>query len=134
VPFFAILEDDAGRREAMSLHGKRLGELIFFASAHSMIAWLREHLGECALISLDHDLVALESGEDPACGRYVVDFLVEQKVRCPVIVHTSNAIYAPSMTCQLERAGWRFERVPPFNDLEWVETSWAKVARSLLGE
>ncbi len=103
-----------------------------FPRAHDMIAWLEEHLGECVLISLDHDLVAKEKGDDPGSGTDVVLFLTGRTPTCPVIVHTSNHLAAPSMKYFLGQAKWSNERVPPFNDLEWVEVAWAPVVHAIL--
>lgn len=132
---FAILEDDARRREAMA---RVLAELphvraSLFDSAPAMVRWLEAHLAECTLISLDNDLVPLPSGEDPGEGRHVADWLAERAPVCPVVVHTSNPMAAPSMMLTLELAGWVPERIPPFDDVGWIETAWARFVRERLG-
>jgi hypothetical protein len=134
VAVVAILEDDEGRREAMLRH-LALGEglrVVVFPRAPDMIAWLRDHLDECALISLDHDLVSTVKGDDPGSGTDVVLFLGERSPICPVIVHTSNPLAAPGMIYFLRQGSWAHERVVPFNDLEWVEVAWAPTASAML--
>jgi hypothetical protein len=120
----AILEDDAGRREAMAAHLPAGVEVHWFDRADRMIAWLKEHLERCALISLDHDLIG-PPGDDPGDGRQVADHLATRPPSARVIVHTSNPLAAPGMMWELEHAGWTVERVVPFSDLEWVERAWA---------
>jgi len=134
VPIVAILEDDERRREAMlqELAAETGVKVIVFPRAHEMIAWLGDHLGECSVISLDHDLVSLVKGDDPGSGTDVVLFLCGREPSCPVVVHTSNPLAAPSMKYFLTEAKWLNERVAPFNDLEWVGVAWAPVVRAML--
>ncbi len=127
----AILEDDPRRREAMeSGIAANLGvhERLFFDSAPAMIEWLRGHLARVKLISLDHDLVELpEQGgasRDPGTGQDVADFLAGHPPCCPVLIHTSNRGTAPGMAFALQSAGWEAERVPPFDDLDWIAKTW----------
>ena len=130
----AILEDDEGRRDAMvrELSGQEDVSVVLFPRAQEMIVWLEQHLGECALISLDHDLVCKVKGDDPGSGMDVVQFLSGRSPSCPVIVHTSNHLAAPGMRYQLSQANWQHERVAPFNDLEWVGVAWAPIVRAVL--
>lgn len=125
----AILEDDDGRREAMlgCLDGGH--EVVVFPRAAAMIAFLETRLGECAVVSLDHDLL----GDDPGTGMDVATFLAARAPGCPVIVHTSNYLAAPGMIYVLENAGWHAERVVPFSDLEWVAKSWGPTVLAFLG-
>ncbi|HZU99648.1 MAG TPA: cyclic-phosphate processing receiver domain-containing protein [Planctomycetota bacterium] len=106
--------------------------VVFFERAPLMIDWLKSHLADCALISLDHDLVATSPGEDWGKGAHVAEFLGAQTPCCPVIVHTANYLEAPLMLYWLERGAWRVERVAPFNDLEWIDIEWAPTVRRLL--
>ena len=106
--------------------------VVVFPRAHDMIAWLDVHLAACALISLDHDLVSNVKGDDPGSGTDVVLFLSARSPSCPVIVHTSNPLAAPSMQYFLSEAKWANERVAPFSDLEWVEVAWAPLVRAIL--
>ncbi|MBD3562710.1 hypothetical protein H6S82_28280, partial [Planktothrix sp. FACHB-1355] len=95
--YITILEDNLERKAEMKRY---LGEFfstrsaIFFDNAPDAIAWLKECLQFCALISLDRDLGSSywRDGEifDPGTGRDVVDYLVAAKVQCPVIIHSSN--------------------------------------------
>jgi hypothetical protein len=133
MPTVAILEDDEGRRGAMLKQLVGAGvNVVVFPRAHDMIAWLHDHLVECALISLDHDLVSTVKGDDPGSGTDVVLFLSARSPSCPVIVHTSNPLAAPAMRYFLSQAKWANERVVPFNDLEWVDIAWAPVVRAML--
>lgn len=128
---FAILEDDARRREAMIQELDRMSSsppVRFFTEAPAMIDWLKEHLHEVVLISLDHDL----SGANPGSGRDVVDFIAIHPPSCPVILHTSNSFFVPGMALTLEQAGWKHERVVPFNDLEWISAVWIRKVSEML--
>ncbi len=141
----AILEDDSGRIQAME---QRLKESfpdyssIFFNNAPDIITWLKGHLHECILISLDHDLGPSweRNGQllDPGIGRDVVDYLVTQLPQCPVILHTSNSEAEIGMEMALTDANWQCERVIPFYSLEsintwdWVDKDWAKALKRLI--
>lgn len=127
----AILEDDRPRREAMASFLPPGVEARWFDRAPDLIAWLAEHLAACALISLDHDLLA-PPGVDPGTGRDVADHLATRAPGPPVLVHTSNGHAAPGMMWTLERAGWQVVRVVPFSDLEWIERSWARAVERAL--
>ncbi len=135
----AILEDDSRRTSAMRRELERLvpdGSFVFFDNAPDMIAWLRTSLSTVSLLSLDHDLGPNRErdGEtfDPGVGRDVVNFLVEQDASCHIVIHSTNAPAADGMQFVLRDAGWKVERVYPFNDLEWVASGWAEtVERSL---
>ena len=91
-----------------------------------MIRWLNAHLGEAALISLDHDLEPERAGEDPGTGRDVVAFLAGRSAVCAVIVHTSIGTAASGMCFALEGAGWSSIRVVPVDELEWVKGDWIR--------
>jgi hypothetical protein len=129
----AILEDDERRIQAMrQILRQKLPKWSshFFDNAPDMIVWLKEALLKVSLISLDHDLGQNRerNGEifDPGIGRNVVDFLVTQKPICPVIIHTTNMIGGEGMKYVLSQAGWYYERVVPFGDIEWIEDLWIK--------
>lgn len=128
----AILEDDERRREAFLSHLEG-HQVELFDRAARMIAWLEEHLAECAFISLDNDLFLVDDGgEDPGEGREVADWLGERPPACPVIVHSSNHMAAYSIRNSLHFGGWSQARVTPFSDLDWVELSWARKVREIL--
>lgn len=137
--YVAVLEDDERRREGMArilAAEVPQHEPVFFDNAPEMIAWLREHLPEVALLCLDHDLGPNrrrgDSVFDPGCGRDVVDAIAGQAPCCPVVIHTTNSLAAPGMVFALEAGGWRVERVVPFSDLEWLTVAWLPVVRSEL--
>ncbi|HEY9835822.1 MAG TPA: cyclic-phosphate processing receiver domain-containing protein [Vampirovibrionales bacterium] len=141
----AILEDDPGRIQIME---KRLKEsfpdcsAIFFNNAPDMITWLKSHLHECLLLSLDHDLGPSweRSGQlfDPGIGRDVVDYLITQSPECPVILHTSNSDAEIGMEMALKGANWHCERVIPSHSLEaidswdWIDSEWADTLKRLI--
>ena len=127
----AVLEDDGGRTSAMKealASSLPAAEMVFFDNAPDMIDWLAGNLSTVHLLCLDHDLGPNRDrdGErfDPGIGRDVVDFLVTQAPSCPVIIHSSNSNGANGMLTALEEAGWRAERVVPYNDLAWVGERW----------
>jgi hypothetical protein len=126
----AILEDNADRIDEMqACLSEALPDVlsVFFENAFEMIAWLKEHLGEVVLISLDHDLPLLDGEGRPSdCGdgRMVADFLASRPPTCPVIVHSSNAYCAPGMCYALEEAHWLLARVVPYEEHAWVRSAW----------
>lgn len=130
--YVAVLEDDAGRvaemRECLREVLPRY-EPVFFDDAGAMIGWLKEHLGEVVLMSLDHDL-PVRVGEDGrvvdcGTGRMVADYLAEWPETCPVIVHSSNEFCAPGMVRESVDAGWSVVRVRPGAEERWVRRGWA---------
>lgn len=141
----AILEDDPGRIQAME---KRLKEsfpdcsAICFNNAPDIIAWLKDHLHECLLLSLDHDLGPSweRDGQlfDPGIGRDVVDYLITQLPQCPVILHTSNSDAEIGMEMALKGANWHYERVIPDHSLDamdswdWIDSDWADTLKRLI--
>jgi hypothetical protein len=137
--YVAILEDDPGRLAAFAaclpvlLHDR---EPVYFDNAAEMIGWLVEHLVETALISLDHDLplTRLRGGRavDPGTGRDVADYLSPLPPVCPVIVHTSNAYFAPGMMRVLNDGGWPVARVYPDPEQTFVGRPWADQVRRWL--
>ena len=135
-----VLEDDDRRQAAMRrcLSEQCSGyDHTFFDNAPGTLDWLQEHLSEVALLCLDHDLGPnrVRDGEpfDPGTGRDVVDYLVTQKPRCPVIIHSTNSPAAVGMEMALQESGWKCSRITPFNDLGWVGTSWVRMVRKCLG-
>ena len=134
--YVAILEDDPSRIAAMRYCLEQLlarCEHAIFEDASEMIAWLRVHLGETVLISLDHDLPFFHnidgSVTDCGTGRQVIDHLCASEVACPVIVHSSNDPCAQGMVRCLRDAGIVHARVYPHADTEWVRTAWVETIR-----
>jgi hypothetical protein len=130
--YVAILEDDAGRitemRECLAalLPGY---QHVFFGNANDMVAWLRDHLADIVLVSLDHDLPlhATRNDVEMDCGdgRVVANSLATIAPTCPVIVHSSNIACAEGMIRVLRDAGWPLRRVYPCDDDVWVRLAWA---------
>jgi hypothetical protein len=66
--------------------------LVIWRSAKAFIAEAATLLPQARLVSLDHDLEPLEGDvADPGDGFEAAKFLVAQKVKRPVIIHSSNA-------------------------------------------
>ena len=134
--YVAILEDDHARVAEMRVCLAEIlpaHEPVLFDDAAAMIAWLRDHLGEVVLISLDHDLPITRGPDgrvvDRGDGRMVADFLATQAPTCPVIVHTSNHYAGPGVTRALSDAGWQHCRVCPRDDVQWVRGAWLPALR-----
>jgi hypothetical protein len=77
-----------------------------------------EVLGRAVLVSLDHDLYA-PGGEDVGDGLEVARFLAGQAVRCPVVIHSSNAERSERMRGVLEVEGWEVRMVVPVGARGW---------------
>jgi hypothetical protein len=131
-----ILEDNADRQAVMrACIADRFYtfDAQIFDDASEMIRFLETNLGETLVISLDNDL-DLKPGPDgrsvdPGEGRQVAEFLAKQKPVCPVIIHTTNTNAADAMTEALTAAGWKTRRVIPFDDMNWIESTWFPVMR-----
>ena len=136
----AILEDNAGRIAAMRTcltQMSNVAEILFFETAHDMVAWLDEHLGEVAMISLDHDLSLRDNAGrkvDCGTGRQVADYLAALPPTCPVIVHSSNDVCAQGMFFTLKDAGWPSSRVYPCDDTAWIANAWIEQVRRFVAE
>jgi len=138
--YVAILEDCPGRATEMRacLDDLLPGHCqVFFDNAGEMLAWLDAHLGDVALISLDHDLPLRQERDgrpvDAGTGRVVADYLAARPAVCPVIVHSSNDHFAPGMLQALLEQDWPCRRVYPFDQHRWVRTAWAAEVRRLIG-
>ena len=127
--YIAILEDDAERIEHMKqilVSNFSDFSACFFSDAPSMIDWLRDHLRDVSLISLDHDLIPDDvSLPDPGTGRDVADYLSSESAQCPVIIHSTNYYGREGMKYALRDAGWTVEIVSPEPDIMWIEKRWA---------
>src|SRR3954451_16404994 len=88
-----------------------------FDDPGEMIRFLREHLADTLVISLDHDL-ELQPGPDGRCtdpgtGRAGAEYLARQQPVCLVIIHTTNSQAALGMEMLLKDARWKTRRVIP---------------------
>ena len=61
----------------------------------------------------------------------VTQWLVEQSVVVPVVIHTSNRERSDWMAGAFDLAGWRHWRIPPLGD-DWIEHDWRRLVRQLL--
>lgn len=129
----AILEDNQSRIERMRSCLMQISpnlDPLFFESAHLMVAWLSEHLGEVSLISLDYDLPVRHTAdgkmEDFDTGEIVAASLAAIDPTCPTIVHSSNTVGAARMYEMLETTGWPVVRVYPYEDTQWISDAWSE--------
>lgn len=141
MPSYAIviLEDSPERQAAMR---NRLMDrfpqypVFCFHEPERIIAQFQETLIQPLLISLDHDLDLIPgpdgSWHDPGTGMTVVDWLVTQPPRCPVIIHSTNLPAAKTMKRRLQHAGWDARRITPYDDLAWIDAEWFTAARQAL--
>lgn len=125
-----ILEDNELRILAMQECLRKILSTPVYVTdnAFRMIDWLREHLHETALISLDHDLPLRSESHpvDHGDGRMVADYLAALPPTCPVIVHSSNDICATGMFCALHHADWPVSRVIPYDGESWIRVAWSE--------
>ncbi len=126
-----ILEDDAERQAVMrDCIADRFYtfDAHFFDDASETIRFLRAHLADTIVISLDNDLQFKPGPDgrpvDPGEGRQVAEFLAGSGLVCPVIIHTTNSRAAEEMKNVLHAANWKTRRVVPFDDLNWIMTDW----------
>jgi hypothetical protein len=105
-------------------------EIRVWSSARRMIEECATLLTVANLISLDHDLEAVD-GVDPGDGLEVAKFLVTSPTIVPVIIHTSNGERGRWMAGEFELAGWPFRRVLPFGQ-NWIETEWLAEVRGAI--
>ena len=137
-PVIAILEDNADRVSAMSHVAHALlpdFDIYQTDDANTMVDWLKEHLLEVAVISLDHDLPIERDADgklvDHGDGMAVANYLAGQLPVFPVIVHTSNSSAGDQMVRVLRKADWPVERVRPFDSSSWVGREWQAQLQSL---
>jgi hypothetical protein len=132
----AILEDNLERQEFMrACIADRfyMYDSRFYDDASTMIDFLKEHLADCLVIALDHDL-ELKPGSDGRCidsgtGRDVADYLATQHPVCPVIIHSTNANAVVGMKVVLKDAGWKTRRVIPSEGTDWIRNDWFPALR-----
>lgn len=136
-----ILEDNEERqalmRDCLSDRFHQY-EAVFFKNAAATIEYLKQHLRNTILISLDHDLELMPGPHgqllDQGTGREVADYLTGQPPGCPIVIHSTNSAAAIGMRTILQEAGWTVHRVVPFNDLEWIAAEWfPTVRRAIVG-
>ena len=131
-----ILEDNDERIREFRAAVAQLGDsydLRLWVDAPTMIAECTPHLSAACLISLDHDLVPQsDSAPDPGTGLEVAEFIAAQEPSCPIILHTTNHERRWSMHNALRFGGWSIEIVPPFDNAAWIQTSWLRMARTLI--
>src|SRR6266481_10006123 len=132
-----ILEDNEERIAAFQRTVAALGnefDLKIWCDAPSMMAECEPFFPTAALISLDHDLNPMPGvTADPGTGVDVARFLGDFMPVCPVLIHSSNTDRVYSMHNELRFAGWMVDRVGPLGT-DWIETSWSRRARELLGQ
>jgi hypothetical protein len=137
----AILEDNVDRQAVMR---RCLADRFYTFDAHffdessAMIQFLELNLQETLAISLDNDL-ELKPGPDgrlmdPGSGVEVAEYLAGKPAVCPVVIHTTNTRAAELMNSALAAGGWRTRRVVPFDDMNWIESTWlVAIRRAIVG-
>lgn len=116
-----LLEDTPGRVRAVEawLESRPELELVHYARASEMIAWLEDNLAEAALISLDYHLGG--AGPGAGSGFDVALWLAKRdSATCPVIVHTSDTTAATYVREALQTGGWSVVSAP-FSAEGWGE-------------
>lgn len=123
-----LLEDTPGRVRVVDawIEGQDDLELVHYARAPEMIAWLEENLDQAALISLDYHLGG--AGPGAGSGFDVALWLARQEPTCPVIVHTSDSTAATYVCEALRTGGWTAVASPFSSD------TWGDLAKAQLGE
>lgn len=92
-----------------------------------MIAWLANTPRNVGLLSLDCDLDSTAIDDDECgTGEDVAAYLASTFPECPVLIHSSNAMRAPSMHMELALAGCKHVKLCSFQDSD----SWEKDVRS----
>ena len=125
MPRIIALEDDARRIDAFrsAVRSVLVGfELYVFVDAPEMIYWLSANLTASDILSLDRDLDST-SASDLNCGtgEDVKDFLIQQALRPPIVIHSSNGLRAPAMHLEFAMAGFPIVLLCPFRgEKEWA--------------
>ncbi len=134
MPLIAVLEDDPRRFTA--IRSAAAGELAdceiqLFSDAREMEQWLSLNLKRLQLLSLDCDLdsTAMIDG-DCGSGEDITRFLASKSPKCPILIHSSNALRAPAMHMELVLAGCDRVVLCPFRDAE----QWAADVRKALSQ
>jgi DNA-binding NtrC family response regulator len=122
-----LLEDTPGRVRVVDAwaDGRDDLELVHYARAPELIAWLEEHLSEAVLISLDYHLGG--AGPGAGSGFDVALWLARREPTCPVIVHTSDSTAATYVCDALVTGGWDAV-VAPFSSETWPTTAESQLA------
>jgi hypothetical protein len=130
-----LVEDNDGRiarfRAAVdALPGKP--ELFLWHDSNQFAREFPSIEDRVGVISLDYELLPKTvSAPDPGSGIEAARFLIQQKTRCPVIVHTSSFDHAIVMLRMLHLAGWHAERVSPMGE-DWTRRFWLPKVKTFL--
>jgi FixJ family two-component response regulator len=130
-----ILEDEEDRIRGFQSAIASMGQEVVVRIWHDAPAMIAESPacfpGAC-LISLDHDLQAMDGEADSGTGQDVAEFLSLHAPVCPVILHTSNFDGRLAMHNKLRARGWTVATVPP-READWIQASWLPIAQRLVG-
>ncbi len=137
-----VLEDNDDRITAMrDVIADRFGQyaVSFFKSCDEMkSAITQDGLADVVAIALDHDLEMIPGPEgrmvDPGTGVEMAEWLKDQSPKCSVVVHTTNTRGGIEMVRLLRKAGWRVERVVPYDGESWIATGWFSLIRTYILE
>ncbi len=123
----AVLEDNPDRvAEMRRWLGERFEgyETFFTDDPDTLIGYLAGRPGAVLAVSLDHDLHERPDMSTEVTGMQVVDYLVTQPPRFPVVVHSSNRPAVARMRRRLTRKNWGVSVVVPFDDTAWIGDDW----------
>ena len=139
-PLLVIVENDPDRVERMGICIERdLPDCrrIVLDNAPDACEWIRKHLTEASLISLDNDLGEMRTRDgqpfNPGTGITVARLLCQSSVHCPAIVHTDNHLARRIMLRELAEAGWEVSFAAPGNGLAWIDEAWIGQVKQRLG-
>ena len=120
-----ILEDNDDR---IAYFKKAIGEISHHIekTVPEAIEWLSQHSNKVRLYSLDNDLILPEYEGDEGEGWQLCEWILDNANKTPIICHTTNRFARGKMEIACADAGWQLIIVPPFNDVEWIETDWIK--------
>ena len=126
-----LLEDNEKRiarfRQLVAELGAGL-ELKVWRDTHSMLAECEPFFARATLICLnDAPNSQPVTDTEPDLSTFLGDFLPV----CPVLIHSSDLDRAVSIQGELDRAGWRVDRVSS-SEADRIETTWLRRARELI--
>ena len=129
-----MLEDDPTRLQRFFTVVREISpdlELTYWRNARRMVRESRGYLSSCALICLDHDLEP-EEGEDPGDGLEVARFLAPLRLKCPILIHSSNGDRVRMMVGTFELEECQVSTILPLG-ADWIESHWRRRVEELLG-
>lgn len=96
------------------------------------IAWLSEHDAQVTLYCLDNDLYVPDFDGDPGEGWQLCDWLLANRAKAPILVHSTNSNAATRMELAAGVAGWELQRVAPYLGMQWIGESWIAAVHAIV--